>query len=67
MYYMRLETLAEAVKLLALKDDSDIATISANSKGQAIIKTVNGKYVVDTKSQKVWHLLDRGLGIWENL
>lgn len=67
MYYMRLETLAEAVKLLALKDGSDIATISANSKGQAIIKTVNGKYVVDTKSQKVWHLLDRGLGIWENI
>lgn len=67
MYYMSLETLAEAVKLLALRDDSDIATISANSKGQAIIKTLNGKYVVDTKSQKVWHLLDRGLGIWENI
>lgn len=67
MYYMSLGTLAEAVKLLALKDDSDIATVSANAKGQAIIKTVNGKYIVDTRSQKVWHLLDRGLGIWENL
>lgn len=67
MYYMNPETIAEALRLLALKDDSDIASVSANVKGQAIIKTVNGKYVIDTKSQKVWHLLDRGLGIWENI
>lgn len=67
MYYVKWDDIAEAVKLVAQRDGASVASAEGNAKGNVVVKTTMGNYVVDVKAQKVWKLLDWRLGIWEEV
>lgn len=67
MYYVSAKNIADSLELVSTIDGSGVASVQGNANGYAVVQTVEGRYVVDAESRKVWRLLDWRLGTWEEL